>query len=70
MFGDRHPETLIGLNQLGLLYHKARKYASAEPLLREALTGRPAPSKVAPALSRPREARAPRSALAASHDAL
>ena len=40
LLGDKHPETLIGVNQLGLLLQTMRKPDDAEVLFREALSGR------------------------------
>tara|TARA_B110001452_G_scaffold59966_1_gene46701 strand:+ start:1091 stop:5671 length:4581 start_codon:yes stop_codon:yes gene_type:complete len=40
LLGDRHPETLIGVNQLGLLMQTMRRPDDAEVLFREALVGR------------------------------
>ena len=40
LLGARHPETLIGVNQLGLLLQARGRLADAEPLMREAMQGR------------------------------
>lgn len=40
LLGDKHPETLIGVNQLGLLMQTMRRPDDAEALFREALAGR------------------------------
>ena len=40
LLGARHPETLIGANQLGLLLQARGQLAAAEPLMREAMQGR------------------------------
>ena len=39
--GDRHPDTLISINNFGGLLKNQGKYDEAEPLFREALTGVP-----------------------------
>ena len=36
---ERHPDTLISINNLGLLYVSQKRYSEAEPLYREALEG-------------------------------
>ena len=38
--GDRHPDTLASMNNLGGLLHAKGDLAAAEPLLRDALEGR------------------------------
>jgi Tetratricopeptide repeat len=35
--GERHPNTIYGLNELGRLYTDEGRYAEAEPLLAQAL---------------------------------
>ena len=40
LLGPRHPETLIGVNQLGLLLQARARPSEAEPLMREAMQGR------------------------------
>ena len=40
LLGPRHPETLIGVNQLGQLYMASRRLDMAEPYFHEALQGR------------------------------
>jgi hypothetical protein len=37
VLGPRHPDTLISLNNLALLYRAQGRYSEAEPLYREAL---------------------------------
>ena len=37
--GDRHPDTLISISNLGGLLHEKGDHAAAEPLFREALEG-------------------------------
>ena len=38
--GDRHPDTLLSINNLGALLLTQGKYDESEPLLREALQAR------------------------------
>ena len=40
VLGDVHPETLQSVNNCGMLLHASGRPAAAEPLLREALSGR------------------------------
>jgi CHAT domain-containing protein len=40
LLGAEHPETATGLNVVGLLYHKLKDYAKAEPYYRQALETR------------------------------
>ena len=40
MLGDRHPQTLVSMNNLGLLLEQRGNLAGAEALWREALQGR------------------------------
>ena len=40
ILGNRHPSTLLSINNLGALLHDKGDFAAAEPLYREAVKGR------------------------------